>query len=161
MTTGLIELVEHDAQPVAVVRGHVGNSEFDAFLTGAFEELTECLAAQRVHASGPPFARYRATGRGLDVEAGFPVDGGLRPAGRVLAAELPGGLRVVAPHVGHHGTVGFTYELLTEWLAGNGYTATGDAWESYRDGYGESARTTVVTVPCRERPRVPPPRIHV
>ena len=161
MTTGLIELVERDEQSVAVVRGHVGNSEFDDFLTTAFDEVAQCLAGQRVGASGPPFARYRATGRGLDVEAGFPVDGAVRPSGRVALSQLPGGLRVSAPHVGHHGTVGFTYELLQEWLAGNGYAAAGDAWESYSDGYGDAARTTVVTLPCRRRTAVPAPRIHV
>jgi effector-binding domain-containing protein len=161
MTTGLIEMVEHEAQRVAVVRGHVENSEFDDFLTDAFDEVAARLADQRLVPGGAPFARYRATGVGLDVEAGFPVDDDFRPAGRVGEAELPGGLRVSAPHTGSHDTIGFTYEILSEWLAGNGYAATGEAWESFSDGYGDAARTTVVTVPCRRRVGVPPQRIHV
>lgn len=155
MTTGLIEMFEHEPQKVAVVHGHVENSEYDDFLARAFEEVRALLADQHLSASGPPFARYRATGVGMEVDAGFPVDRDVRPRGRVTAATLPGGTMVVAPHAGHHDTVGFTYEALQEWLAGNDYMPAGDPWESYPDG---GSRTTVVTVPCRRRPTVPPPR---
>ncbi|MGY1808465.1 GyrI-like domain-containing protein [Blastococcus sp. SYSU D00669] len=160
MTAGLIELVEHEPQRVAVVHGHVGNSEFDEFLTRAYDEVRALLARQHLTAVGPPFARYRATGRGLDVEAGLPVEDDVRPAGRVTVETLPGGPMVTAAHDGDHNTVGFTYETLREWLAGNEYVATGEPWESYVDLPGASA-VTVVTVPCRRLPPVPPPPPHV
>jgi hypothetical protein len=155
MTTGLIEMFEHEPQLVAVVHGHVENSEYDDFLAGAFEEVRTLLADQHLSAAGPPFARYRATGVGLDVDAGFPVDADVRPAGRVTTATLPGGAMVIAPHMGDHDTVGFTYEALQEWLAGNDYLPADDPWETYPDG---GSRATVVTVPCRRRPTVPPPQ---
>ncbi|MGY1604807.1 GyrI-like domain-containing protein [Geodermatophilus sp. SYSU D00815] len=160
MTAGLIELVEHEPQRVAVVHGHVGNSEFDEFLTRAYGEVRALLDHQRLAAVGPPFARYRATGRGLDVEAGLPVEDDVRPAGRVTVETLPGGLRVTAAHEGDYGTVGFTYETLREWLAGNEYAATDDPWESYVD-LPDGSTVTVVTVPCRRLPPFPPPRVHV
>ncbi|MFL6053132.1 MAG: GyrI-like domain-containing protein [Actinoallomurus sp.] len=153
MTTGLIELFEHEPQRVAVVHGHVENSEYDGFLSGAFDEVRALLAHQHLSAAGPPFARYRATGVGLEVDAGLPVDGQIRPGGRVTTATLPGGAMVIAPHVGDHDTVGFTYEALSEWLAGNDYMPADDPWESYPDG---GSRATLVTVPCRRRPTVPP-----
>ena len=159
MTTGLIEMAEHQPQRVAVVHGQVGNAEFDDFLARAFGEVRALLADQHRTAAGPPFARYRATGRGMDVEAGLPVDDGVRPAGRVTVETLPGGAMVTAPHQGDHGTVGFTYETLLEWLAGNNCVATGDPWESYVDLPGASP-VTVVTVPCRRLPPLPPRPLH-
>jgi effector-binding domain-containing protein len=153
MTTGLIELFEHEPQRVAVVHGHVENSEYDGFLSSAFDEVRKLLADQHVPPAGPPFARYHPTGVGLEIDAGFPVDGDVRPAGRVTTTTLPGGAMVVAPHVGGHGTVGFTYEALQEWLAGNDFMPADEPWETYPDG---GSRATVVTVPCRRRPTVPP-----
>jgi hypothetical protein len=73
MTTGLIEMVEHEAQRVAVVRGHVENSEFDDFLTDAFDEVAARLADQRLVPGGAPFARYRATGVGLALSTCCPA----------------------------------------------------------------------------------------
>ena len=155
MTTGLIELFEHAPQRVAVVHGHVENSEYDDFLAEAFDEVRKLLTDQHLSPAGPPFARYRATGVGLEVDAGFPVDGDVRPAGRVTVTTLPGGVLVAAPHVGSHDTVGLTYEALNEWLAGNDYLPAGEPWETYPDG---ALPATVVTVPCRRRPTVPPPQ---
>jgi effector-binding domain-containing protein len=157
MTAGLIELSDHAPQTVAVVYGHVKNSEYDDFLAAAFTEVRKQLADQHLSPAGPPFARYRATGVGLDVNAGIPVDGRFRPSGRVTADVLPGGPVVTAPHVGDHGTVGFTHQTLTEWLAGNNYQPTGDPWESYPDG---GSGQTLVTVPCRPHPAEPRP-LHI
>ncbi|MBN1096368.1 GyrI-like domain-containing protein [Blastococcus sp. TML/C7B] len=152
MTTGLIELSDHPPQTVAVVYGHVENSEYDDFLAAAFGEVRRMLADQRLPAAGPPFARYRSTRIGLDVTAGIPVDADFRPSGRVTTEQLPGGLRVAAPHVGDHDTVGFTYETLEVWMAGNNYVPAGDPWESFPDG---AAGPTLVTMPCRRSTAIP------
>ena len=155
MTTGLIELFEREPQRVAVVHGHVENSEYDGFLSSAFDEVRALLADQHVAPAGPPFARYRPTGVGLEVDAGFPVDGQVRPSGRVITTTLPGGPMVTAPHVGDHDTVGFTYETLREWAAGNDYLPADDPWETYPNGGPEE---TLVTLPCLPRPTTPPPQ---
>ena len=158
MTTGLIELSDHAPQTVAVVHGHVKNSEYDEFLAAAFAEVRRLLADQHLTPAGPAVVRYRPTGVGLDVDAGIPVDDRFRPSGRVTAELLPGGPVVTAPHVGDHGTVGFTYQLLQEWLAGNDYQPAGDPWETCP---GDATGQTVVTVPCRPCPPNPRPyRIH-
>jgi hypothetical protein len=157
MTTGLIQLSDHVPQTVAVVYGHVKNSEYDDFLADAFTEVRRLLADQHLTPSGPPFARYRPTGVGLDVTAGIPVDDLFRPSGRVTAEQLPGGPVVTAAHEGDHGTVGFTYETLQEWLAGNNFQPAGDPWETYP---GDGSGQTLVTVPCRPRTAHPRP-MHI
>jgi hypothetical protein len=158
MTTGPIQLSDHAPQTVAVVYGHVTNSEYDDFLADAFTQVRRVLADQHLIPAGPPFARYRPTGVGLDVTAGIPVDDGFRPSGRVTAELLPGGPMVTAPHVGDHGTIGFTYQTLEEWLAGNSYLPAGDPWETCP---GDGAEQTLVTVPCRPCPANPRPyHIH-
>jgi hypothetical protein len=52
MTTGLIELIEREPQRVAVVHGHVENSEYDGFLAAAFDEVRKLLTDQHVTPSG-------------------------------------------------------------------------------------------------------------
>jgi effector-binding domain-containing protein len=148
--TGPIELTEQPAQPIALVRGHVETTEYDEFLEDAFREVTALLRAQLLSPAGPPWARYQASRGGLDVEAGYPVDRDVRAAGRVAVATLPAGLWATAVHEGDHDTVGFTYEAIREWLAGNDYEPAGDPWESYVEVPPEQEPRTVVTMPCRK-----------
>ena len=92
------------------------------------------LAAQGLHPTGPPFARYGMGGRGFDVEAGFPSSVQVSPTGRVEAGELPGGPVIVVMHRGVDDGVAAAYRAGGEWLAANQWTATGAPWEAYLDG---------------------------
>jgi len=60
----LVELVELQAQPVAVVRGRVTEVEIPDFLDGVFSEVIDVLAGQSLAPAGPPFARYTPVGDG-------------------------------------------------------------------------------------------------
>jgi effector-binding domain-containing protein len=144
-----VEVTEATAQPAAVVRGHARPLELPAFLGGAFDAVIRALGEQHLHPAGPPFARYRPTGDGFDVEAGFPTDGSPRPAGTVVPAELPGGWIATAVHRGSYESLGATYDALGRWLAEHGYEPAGAPWESYLDEPGVAEPRTVVSFPCR------------
>lgn len=144
-----VELVELEAQPVAVVRSHVTVAEIPTFLAGAFDETIETLSDQGLGPAGPPFGRYRSADGGFDVEAGFPATGTVAPAGRVTASQLPGGSAARVLHQGDYGGVGAAYDAASEWVAAHGFVATEPPWESYLDGPEVAEPRTVVCLPCR------------
>jgi effector-binding domain-containing protein len=148
MTTVPIELIELVRTPAAVVRGHVTVPEIAGFLGTAFTDVLELLERQHREPAGPPFARYRPTGDGFDIEAGFPSSAPVDPIGSVMPAELPEGLAATAVHRGSYETVDETYDAVAEWMTAHGYRPAGDAWESYLDGPGVAEPRTLVTVPC-------------
>jgi effector-binding domain-containing protein len=148
--TEAIELVELHPQPAAVVAGNVALDAIPDFLGSAFGEVMKVLSEQRLAPAGPPFGRWQPRADGFDAEAGFPSTGPVSPAGRVQPQMLPGGLAVTAVHHGDYAGVGATYGVLAEWIAGHGYVATGQPWESYLDEPGVAEPRTQVYLPCTE-----------
>ena len=136
-------------QTVAVIRAHVAVDGIPAFLTTAFGEVIEVLAAQGLEVAGPPFARYGMSGRGFDVEAGLPSSARVRPTGRVEAAELPGGPALVIQHRGSYDDVASDYRAGQQWLAANHWTSTGAPWEAYLDGPEVAEPRTAFYLPCQ------------
>jgi effector-binding domain-containing protein len=149
MKTEQIEITELSPQPTAVVCGHHPVEGIPEFLGGAFGEVMQVLAAQGRRPAGPPFARYRPTPDGFDIEAGFPADGAVAASGRVTAGALPGGPTASALHRGSYATVAETYTAVQEWLGANGYEASGAPWESYLDEPDVAEPRTLVSFPCR------------
>lgn len=143
-----VEAAELQPQQTAVVRGHVEVDEIPGFLAGVFGEVIQTLSAQGLAASGPPFSRYGPTGDGFDVEAGFPSSGPVRPQGRVVAGELPGGSVARVQHTGDYAGVALAYDAAMQWVAAQGLTPAGPPWESYLDGPEVAQPRTVVCVPC-------------
>lgn len=143
-----VELVTVPAQPAAVVSGQVEHTGIAAFLSEAFGQVQAVLSAQHVSPAGPPFARYRLSGNGFDIEAGFPVHASVTPTERVAAMELPGGPAAQTVHRGDYAGLRGAYEALEAWLADNGYVAAGGPWESYLDEPDAEQPRTLVTYPC-------------
>jgi effector-binding domain-containing protein len=146
-----VDVTEAIARPAAVVRGHTDVAGLPAFLGTAFDSVLRVLAGQQRQPAGPPFARYRPTGDGFDVEAGFPADGPVRAAGRVVPVELPGGSTATALHRGSYDSIGTTYDIVLRWLREHGREPAGEAWESYLDGPDVPEPRTLVSMPCRRR----------
>ena len=144
-----VEAVELQRQQTAVVCGHVTVDEIPAFLGGAFGEIIQTLAAQGLAATGPPFSRYMPAVEGFDVEAGFPASGTVRPQGRVVAGELPGGSVARVLHKGDYAGLAGAYDAATRWASAHGCAPTGPPWESYLDGPEVAEPRTVVCLPCR------------
>jgi effector-binding domain-containing protein len=147
----VVEVTETIARPAAVVRGHADVAELPAFLGGAFDAVLRALTAQQLRPAGPPFARYRLTGDGFDVEAGFPADRAVSAADEVVPTELPGGTTATAMHRGSYESLGVTYDVVRAWLDEHGYEPAADPWESYLDGPDVPEPRTLVSFPCHRR----------
>jgi effector-binding domain-containing protein len=146
-----VERIELEPQQVAVVRGEVPQDGVAGFLGGAFGEVMGTIGAQGLQPSGPPVARYEITEQGFRIEAGFPVDGQVRPMGRVEIAELPGGPALTVLHTGAYDQVAGAYQAAEAWLAEHEWQAAAPAWEAYLDGPEVAQPRTIVHVPCRPR----------
>lgn len=149
MTDYRVDLEERTPQPTAVIRATVPVTGIPDFLGGAFEETIRVITGQGLMPAGPPFACYRRTEDGFEVEAGFPASGEVRAEGRVLAGTLPGGPTATTEHRGAYDAVGAAYDALGEWVAAHGWTPAGLPWESYLDGPEVPEPRTVVSFPCR------------
>lgn len=151
MSTVTIDVTHREEQPAAVVCAHAAVAELPAFLGAAYGEVLTALGAQHVAPAGPPFARYRPSGDGFDVEAGFPAARTVTASGRVQPATLPGGDVATSLHRGDYAGVGEVYRAITEWLPAHGYAVAGAPWESYLDGPEVPEPRTLVSVPCARR----------
>lgn len=144
-----IHLATLQRQPAAVVEARVTLDGIGDFIGAAFGEVLTVLGQQALAPTGPPFGRYHFDGDGVDVAAGFPVEGPVASSGRVAPDELPGGIAAYTIHVGPYETVASAHTDITAWLCDNGYTAVGDPWERYLDGPDKAQPRTEVFVPCR------------
>lgn len=143
-----VEQVDLPAARTLVVRGHTAFSDIAEFLGRAFAETVAAATTQGLGLAGPPFGRYQPAEDGWDVEAGFPVAGSPAPAGRVEVSSLPAGAAVKVLHQGRYDDVGSAYRALEEWIAGHGFKANGQAWESYLDEPNAPKPRTEIIQPC-------------
>lgn len=143
-----VQQTDLQAQPTAVVRGHVTRDGIGDFLGRAFGNVMAAVAEQGLDITGAPFGFYGPPDDdGFDVEAGFPVSGAVLPAGDVEASELPGGTCAKTLHVGAYDKVSGAYEALSAWVIDNGQVPAGPAWESYLDPPEVDEPRTAVFLP--------------
>jgi effector-binding domain-containing protein len=126
-------VVHLDEQPTAVVAAVIPVADVAAFFDRVFTVLPAALADQGVTPIGAAFARYRSMpSETLDVEAGFPVDRAIEPAGEVEPSTLPGGAVARTVLEGGFEGLGTAWQTLATWLGASGHRpATGGIWEVY------------------------------
>ena len=126
------ELWERLPQPALTIRTTSPVQALSQAMGKAYGAIAQYLGQMGEAPAGPPFvAYYNMDMQNLDVEIGFPVGRPLSGLGEIQASEIPGGKLASCLHVGPYGDLGFAYEALTQWLADNGYEATGAAYEMY------------------------------
>ncbi len=140
-------------QHAAVVRGQVSHDGIGEFLGTAFGEAIAALQTQGIEVSGAPFARYRMTAEGWDIEAGFPTAAPVTTDGTVHPSSLPGGHAARVIHTGAYSEVAGAYEAGERWIAENGFRPSGVPWESYLDEPSVPEPRTAVFLPCVEAHR--------
>jgi effector-binding domain-containing protein len=134
MTTTMPEyaLVDHMAEPTAVVRARVPVVALPAFFARSLPRVLAALETQHLVPNGEPFAYYHGSPNGtVDVEAGFPVRGAFVPAGDVVRSELPQGRVVTGVHQGPYEKLAETYAQMSDWAAQRGLTLAAGMWEIY------------------------------
>jgi effector-binding domain-containing protein len=140
---GDVEIHELHPQEAAIVRIEASVAELPTVMGDALHEVLEQMTTAGVELAGPPFTRYPSFGPDtVTAECGFPV---LRPApsmGRVVSAQLPGGLAASIIHLGPYETLDQTYDQLQRSLDESGLHASGPMWEVYWTDPGMEPDTT-------------------
>lgn len=146
-----VQQTDLQAQPAAVVRGHITVEDIGDFLGRAYDHVMAAAAEQGLDITGAPFGFYRfAEGKSdFDIEAGFPVSGVVLPSGDVEPSELPGGTCAKTLHVGAYDEVQGAHDALFAWVTDNGQVPSGDAWECYLDGPDVPKPRTLVFLPYK------------
>ena len=131
--TAEFELVTLDPQPAVAIRGTVPNDRIPAAMHDWLPALAAFTAGRGLEVTGPPFTVYHDAGEHhTDMACGLPLATALAEGdGRVTAIELPGGPAASAWHAGGYEDLVVTHTALAEWVAEQGRTPAGPAWEVY------------------------------
>ncbi len=126
----------HEVQrPTLSVRFHAPVGQLGKRFGEVYGAIIGYLNERGEQPVGPAFATYYNMDMDdLDVEAGFPVAQPVPARGEILACALPEGTYAVCHYVGPYDGVSSAYEQLTTFVAQEGYTPSGIAYEWYFDG---------------------------
>jgi effector-binding domain-containing protein len=125
-------LLDHPAEPTAMIRDHVKVADLPAFFGRSLPRILAAIDAQHLVPSGEPFAYYHGTpNKTVDVETGFPVRGAFTATNGVEPGELPKGRVITGLHVGPYEKLADTYAQIMAWAQANGLRVERDMWEVY------------------------------
>ena len=132
------ELVERPAQPTLSVRTRTSVADLPALMGQVYGAIMQYLGELGEYPTGPPFGAYcNMDMEDLDVAIGFPVAKSLPGRGNLQPGEIPGGKAATCIHVGPYDQIEPAYTALAQWMAENGYEATGVSYEFYISDPGE------------------------
>jgi len=128
------KMVEQPAQPTMTVRTRSSVQNLPQILGPNFVKIRQYIESSGEQMAGAPFvAYYNMDMQDLDIEIGIPVSKKLPDKDEIKACEMPAGKYATVVHIGPFSEMEPTYNALTEWIAKNGYEATGVAYEVYID----------------------------
>ncbi|MDQ2679072.1 MAG: GyrI-like domain-containing protein [Actinomycetota bacterium] len=126
------ELLDHDEQVTAVIRGVVRMDELPGFFDRSFGALAQVLAAQDVVPRSAAFALYHgAPAEQVDLEVGFVTGDPIEPDGDVVVGSLPGGRIARTVHAGSFDDLGGAWGALMGEVVALGLTPGPTMWEVY------------------------------
>ncbi len=145
-----IELLSTPEQPALTIRTRASVDKLPEVIGNGFGALAAYLGSQGAYPAGMPFVAYHNMDMAdLDVELGFPVSGPLPGGGDIKYAPVPGGLRAYCLYLGPYCDMKPAYDDMAAWIAENGLTPAGTAYEYYFNGpeFPDEQRLTQIVMP--------------
>ena len=140
------EVREQAAQPTLSIRTRSSVQELPQAMGQAYGAIGQYLCELDEQPAGPPFAAYyNMDMQNLDVEIGMPVAGDVPGRGDIQDGELPAGRIATCMHIGPYSEMEPAYRALSEWMAEQGYQATGVAYEFYLSDPGQTPPQELMT----------------
>ena len=122
-------------QTVAFVHVVTPRNEMQRVIPEALHELTAALRSQSIQPTGPWLAHHhRPPTDTFDFDACFPIDEPLASSGRVQNGEIAEADVIRATFRGNYDALPQAWLMFRRWIAENGFTTRGDAWEVYKVG---------------------------
>lgn len=126
------EIMEQPPQPALVIRLRTRARDLPRRLDESYTAIWAYLRGLSEEPAGPPFAAYyNMDMEDLDVAIGVPVARELPGDGDILAAEIPGGKHATCVFAGPYTEMAPAYDALSRFVAAQGETASGVAYEFY------------------------------
>jgi effector-binding domain-containing protein len=132
---GTPEIRQTTAYPAAVIRLRIPRDQIREHMGPAIQEVMKAVADQGLKPVGSLFSRHLTLDPVMfDFEVGVPVEGAIKPVGRVVASELPGRRVARALYSGPYEEIRTGWGELEQWVKANGYKPAADLWECYIKG---------------------------
>ena len=147
-----IERLMQREQPVLYIRTRTSVGELPALIGQSFGKLAACLARQGAMLCDAPYVCYHTMDmQNLDVEMGFPVAHPLSGEAEVQAGAIPEGPAAYCMYRGPYNGLGPVYEEMGKWMAAQGCTPVGTAYEFYLNNLevAEEELLTKILLPYR------------
>jgi effector-binding domain-containing protein len=141
------EVKEQPVQKTLSIRTRTAAQDLPQVFGEGYGKIAHYLEELGEQPIGPPFAAYYNMDMdNLDVELGFPVAQTLPGRAEIKAGEIPGSKVATCLHVGPYNEMEPAYTTLMQWMADNGYEATGVAYELYLNDPRETppAQTQII-----------------
>ena len=153
-------VVEHrrvPATPAAAISSTVDLGDLETWYQGAIGEIVATVSAHRLVASGPPggiYANELFADEYGEAILFLPVDGEVRPVGRVQPVSMPEVELAIITHAGSHADLDRSYGALATYVSEHALAVDGKIREYYpvgpRDTDDESAWRTEIGWPIFE-----------
>lgn len=131
------EILQTTARPTAVIHLTIPHAEMMQAFGPAIDELMSVLAAQGLTPAGPVYAYHFKMSPGIfDLEVGVPVEGTVKPAGRVKPSQLPARKVARSVYTGPYEGLPDAWGEFDRWMKAGGVKQAEDLWECYVHGPG-------------------------
>jgi effector-binding domain-containing protein len=135
LMTDMLEVIETEAIPAAVVRLTIPRDQMQSAFPAAVHEILDVVNAQGIGPAGPPFAyHFRFDSEVFDFEIGFPISGNLDESGRVRRGELPAAKVVRTIYRGDYDGLPNAWGAFEARIKADGYRTRDSFWERYLAG---------------------------
>ncbi len=123
---------EAEATPILFIQRQVAPAELQGVFAECFPQIFgHCMQAGHAIA-GHPMARYISAEEPLfTVDCIIPLQQAAPGEGEIQAGTLQAGPVAFATHSGPYEGLGQSYDAIERWIADNGLTKNGAAWEWY------------------------------
>lgn len=129
------EVVTTEGGHAALLAISVPRREIQSVMGGAFGELAQTLAAQKLPPAGPFYAfHHRMDPDVFTLDLAVPVGAAVRAEGRVRPGERPVMRVVRTVYHGPYEGLGSAWGAFRQWIHAQGMRATPSLWETYLAG---------------------------
>jgi effector-binding domain-containing protein len=133
------QIVQSPRQLTAAIHVTIPRGEIQQVFSPAVTELLGVLRDQGVAPAGPLLSNHLAMPSDVfDFEIAFPADREVKPAGRVVASEVPAMRVARTVYRGPMEGLGSAWGELQEWIKANGHAAQPRMFERYLVGPGDT-----------------------
>ncbi len=140
------EVSEQVAQPVLSIRTRTSVGKLPQEIEEAYGAIIEYLNEIGEQPQEAPFvAYYNMDMEDLDVEMGFPVAKPTTGRGEINLGEIPAGRQVSYLFKGPYIKMEPVYNAMMQWIAENGHTPTGVAYEFYYNSPNDVPESELLT----------------